>query len=73
MALNRSRWKRWRYVMAVSIVGTLLAALVTGLLLGQGLGWSLGVGIFIAGTTGVGDLVQWRVNGARLRQQGWEW
>ncbi|MDP9375592.1 MAG: hypothetical protein M3Q65_24720 [Chloroflexota bacterium] len=73
MALNRPRWKRWRYVMVISIVGTLLAALVTGLLLGRGLGWSLGVGVFLAGTTAALDLVQWRVHGARLRQQGWEW
>ncbi len=73
MALNRPKWKRWRYVMALLAVVSAVTALVTGLLLGLGLAGSLGVGVFLAGTTGISNLVRWRMHGAHLRQHGWEW
>ena len=70
---GRLRWKRWRYVMVVSLLSTLLVAvlLVRGQWLGPG--WSSVVAGVLLVTTLVGDLVQWRVNGPRLREQGWEW
>lgn len=70
---GRSRWKRWRYVMAVSLLSTLLVAGLIVRMQWLGPGWSLVVAGVPLVTAGVGDLVQWRVNGPRLRAQGWEW
>ncbi len=70
---GRSRWKRWRYVMAVSLLSTLLVAVLIARMQWLGPGWSLAVAVVLPVTTLLGDLMQWRVNGARLRAQGWEW
>ncbi len=73
MALNRPRWKRWRYVMALSAVVSAVTVLVVGLRLGLGLAGSLVMAVSIAGTTAALDLLRWRMHGAHLRQHGWEW
>lgn len=68
-----SRWRRWRYVVAVSGLVALPTVIAIGLLATEPLEMYVWISMLLAAAAVAADLLIWRALGDQLRTQGWEW
>lgn len=73
MAANRSKWRRWRYIVMASVLVTSGPVMLITLLAGMGLSESIGLSILLSAVAVAGDVVTWWLNGDQLRGHGWSW
>jgi hypothetical protein len=71
---NVASWKRWRYLMALSLALSLILVIaVIDPVLGLAPWWTLLLAIALCGLTIASDLALWRRHEGILREQGWDW
>ncbi len=73
MAAHNGSRRRWRYVVLVSALMTVVPIILVGLLAGGEPGLFIVLALVLLGATLSGDLAIWWLAGDRLRAQGWEW